>query len=287
MPGCVEEKSKRSPILVEMTVEVMSEEIVELVSTQNVGAGIHHCTSCEVLVDCGVLPPIKLIHHHLPDCMGTGGTVLKVTVTPMWHSEVHCVGPKRRVPQRSSDGRIIEEGLLLHHRELTVATNPQVRSTESNDRVVCDVGELVNDQPCARHLSCPVVGGCICPVTFVILVSDGVGSDLVTHPVHVLNCRVVCVLVGDEEGGLNVTSIGVPPSSEDLIIEVDVVVVDGVVKSDCNHLRDPLAVIVIRAEVAWHLRAILGAEAVRQLADLLVTRRRAVRIAVNIAGIFV
>ena len=278
----MEEKTKGSSVLIVVTIKVVCEEIVELVSTQNVGAGIHHSTSCKVLVDCGVLPPIKLIHHHLPDCMGTGGAVLKVTMTPMWHSEVHGVRPQGRVPQRSSDGRIVEEGLLLHHRELTVATNPQVRSTESNDRVVCDVGELVNDQPCARHLSCPVVGGCICPVTLVILVSDGVSSDLVTHPVHVLNCRVVCVLVGDEEGGLNVTSIGVPPSSEDLIIEVDVVVVDGVVKSDCDHLRDPLAVIVIRAEVAWHLGAILGAEAVRQLANLLVTGRRAVGIVVNI-----
>merc|ERR1712223_2152243 len=117
--------------------------------------------------------------------------------------------------------------------------------------------------------------------------SDRVGSNLVTHPVHVLNCRVVCVLVGDEEGGLNVTSIGVPPSSEDLIIEVDVVVVDGVVKSDRDHLWDPLAVIVIWAEVAWHLGAILRAEAVRQLANLLVTGRRTVGIVVNIAGIFV
>merc|ERR550534_1223206 len=287
MPGSMEEETQWSPVLVEVTVEVMRKEIVELVSTQDVGAGIHHSAASNILVNRGVLPPIKLIHHHLPDCMGTGGAVLKVTVAPMWHLEVHGVGPKRRVPQRSSDGRIVKEGLLLHHRELTVTTNPQVRSTESNYRVVCDVGELVNDQPCARHLSCPVVGGCICPVTLVILVSDRVGSDLVTHPVHVLNCRVVCVLVGDEEGGIYVAAIGVPPSSEDLIIEVDVVVVDGVVKSDCNHLRDPLAVVVIWAEVAGHLRAILGAEAVRQLANLLVTGRRAVGIVVNIAGIFV
>ena len=99
---------------------------------------------------------------------------------------------------------------------------------------------------------------------------------------HLLHCRVVCVLVGDKEGGLNVTSIGVPPSSEDLIIEVDVVVVDGVVKSDCDHLRDPLAVIVIWTEVAGHLGAILGAETVRQLAYLLVTGRRTVGIVVNI-----
>merc|ERR1711953_1438856 len=97
------------------------------------------------------------------------------------------------------------------------------------------------------------------------------GGNLVTHSVHVLDGGVVCVLVRHKESGLNITAIGVPPSSEDLIIKVDVVVVDGVVKSDCDHLRDSLAVVVIWAEVAWHLRAILGAEAVRQLANLLVT----------------
>ena len=80
--------------------------------------------------------------------MRTSGAVLKVAVTPMGHLEVHCVRPKWRVPQRSCDGRIIEEGLLLHHGELTVASNPEVGSTKPNHRVVSDVGKLVDDQPC-------------------------------------------------------------------------------------------------------------------------------------------
>ena len=88
--------------------------------------------------------------------------------------------------------------------------------------------------------------------------------------------------MGHKEGGLNITAIGISPSSEDLVVKVDVVVVDGIVKSYCDHLWDPLAVIIVWAEISRHLGTVLGAEAVGQLADLLVARRRAVGIVVNV-----
>ena len=88
--------------------------------------------------------------------------------------------------------------------------------------------------------------------------------------------------MGHEEGGLNITAIGISPSSEDLVVKVDVVVVDGIVKSYCDHLWDPLAVVIVWTEISRHLRTVLGAEAVGQLADLLVARRRAVWIVVNV-----
>ena len=88
--------------------------------------------------------------------------------------------------------------------------------------------------------------------------------------------------MGHEEGGLNITAIGISPSSEDLVVKVNVVVVDGIVKSDCDHLWDPLAVIIVWTEISWHLRPVLRAEAVGQLADLFVAWRGPVGIIVDI-----
>ena len=89
--------------------------------------------------------------------------------------------------------------------------------------------------------------------------------------------------MGHKEGGLYVTAVGIPPLSvEDLVIEVDVVVVDGVVEGDCDHLWDPVTSIVARAKVSRNLGTIFGAEAVGQLADVLVTKWSPVWIVFNI-----
>lgn len=67
---------------------------------------------------------------------------------------------------------------------------------------------------------------------------DGVDGDLVALAVHLLDGRVVGVLVGDEEGGLDVASVRVLALPvEDLLVQLDVVVVDGVVEGDGDHLR--------------------------------------------------
>lgn len=65
--------------------------------------------------------------------------------------------------------------------------------------------------------------------------------DLVSFPVSFLNSGIVSVLVRYEEGGLDVAAIGVLPLSvEDLFVELDIVVVDGIIEGDGDHLRDVL-----------------------------------------------
>ena len=81
---------------------------------------------------------------------------------------------------------------------------------------------------------------------------------------------------------LDVTAIGVASASEDLIIQVNVVIVDGVVEGDGDHLGHTQAVLVLGAEIARHLRAVLGAEAVRQLANRLVAVRCPVRVRLRV-----
>ena len=108
-------------------------------------------------------------------------------------------------------------------------------------------------------------------------------SDLVTHPVHVLNCRVVCVLVRDKEGGLNVAAVGVPSLPvEDLVVQVNVVVVDGVIEGDRDHLWDSVTSVVVGAKISGNFGTVLGTEAVRKFADVLVTEWRAVGIVFNV-----
>jgi len=156
-PGGVEEETKGSPVLIVMAVEVVSEEVVELVSTEDVGAGVHHGTAGQVFVNGGIFTAIKLIHDHFPDGVGSGGAFLEITMASVGHSEVHGVRPERRVLKGSSDGGVIQESLFFHHGELVVATDTEVRSTKTHNRVVGDVGKLVNDEPGSSHLLGPVV----------------------------------------------------------------------------------------------------------------------------------
>ena len=263
----------------------MGEEVVKLVAGQDVGARVDHGTPGQILVDGGVLPPVQLVHDHLPDGVRPGGAVLEVAVAAVGHPEVHGVRPERRVLEGGSDGRVVEEGLLLHHGELVVAAHPEVGGPQADDRVVGDVAKLVNDEPGAGHLLGPVVHARLGPKGLVVVVGNGVRGDLVTEPVHLLDCRVVGVLVGHEERGLDVAAVGVPPLLvEDLPVQVNVVVVDGVVKGDGDHLRDPVAPLVLGAQVAGHLRAALGAEAVGQLADVLVAGRGPVGVGVDVCN---
>ena len=49
--------------------------------------------------------------------------------------------------------------------------------------------------------------------------------------------------MGDKEGGFDITTVGIfALSVENLSVEVNVVVIDSIVKSDGNHLRYILAV---------------------------------------------
>lgn len=64
------------------------------------------------------------------------------------------------------------------------------------------------------------------------------GGNLVSFPVQFLYGGVVGVLVGDEESTLGGATVGVVTAIlEDSFVHDDVVVVDGVVESDGDHLR--------------------------------------------------
>lgn len=105
-------------------------------------------------------------------------------------------------------------------------------------------------------------------------------SDLVTLPVHFLDGGVVSVLVGHEEGGLDIATVRILPFSvEDLFVETDVVVVDSVVEGDSDHLWD-----VLRWQVARNHGSILGAEAIGKDTDHWVTRGCSVGVVVHVCN---
>ena len=62
-------------------------------------------------------------------------------------------------------------------------------------------------------------------------------TNLVPSPVQVLNSRVVGVLVGSEESSSNLTSIRIGPLTvEYILVQVDVIYVNGPVEGDGDHL---------------------------------------------------
>lgn len=105
-------------------------------------------------------------------------------------------------------------------------------------------------------------------------------GDLVTLAVDFLDARVVGVLVGDEESGLNVAAVGVfADAVEHVAVQFDVVVVDGVVESHHDHLRHLLGV-----QFARHFCAGFRAETVGQQTDGRIASRGAVGIVAQIYG---
>lgn len=114
----------------------------------------------------------------------------------------------------------------------------------------------------------------------IISLRDGVNGDLVPFPVHLLHGRVVGVLVRDEEGRLDVATVRILSLPvEDLFVEADVVVVDGVIERDGDHLRH-----VLGGQVAGDRGAVLGAEAVGEHAHGRVAGRRPVRVVVHVCN---
>lgn len=103
-------------------------------------------------------------------------------------------------------------------------------------------------------------------------------GNLVTFPVHLLNGRVVGVFVGHEEGGLDVAAVGVlAVTVEDFFVQLDVVVVDGVIEGDGDHLRH-----IFGGQVARNGGSIFRTEAVWKDADRWVAGWRSVGVVVNI-----
>jgi hypothetical protein len=171
-PSRVEVETERRSVLFVVTVEVVVEEVVELVSGQDVGAGVHHGAPRKVLVVGGVFPAVQLVQDHLPNGVTPGGTTLQVSVAAMGHPEVHGVRPEGWVAEGSGDGGVVQEGLFLHHGELVVAAHSQVRSSDSDHAVVGQVGVLLGDDPHAGHLFGPVVDGGVGPEALVVIVTE-------------------------------------------------------------------------------------------------------------------
>ena len=92
--------------------------------------------------------------------------------------------------------------------------------------------------------------------------------------------------MGDKETGFDITTIRIFPFLvEDLTVEVNVIVVDGVIEGDSNHLRHVLASGACGtnpAEVTRNLCAILGTEAVRELANVAITWWGTIRVGIDI-----
>jgi len=107
---------------------------------------------------------------------------------------------------------------------------------------------------------------------------DGVSGDFVTLAVDFLNGRVVAVLVRNEESGLDVAAVGILSLTiEHFLVQINVVVVDGIVESDHNHLRHLLGL-----EFAWNFSTRFGAKAVGKKANGRVARGCAIRIRIQI-----
>lgn len=107
---------------------------------------------------------------------------------------------------------------------------------------------------------------------------DGVDGDLVAFAVRLLDGRVICVLVRDEECGLDVAAVGVLALSvEDLLVQLDVVIVDGVVESDRDHHGH-----VFGGQVSGNRGSVLRAEAIGQDAHGRVAGWGTVRVVIDI-----
>lgn len=109
---------------------------------------------------------------------------------------------------------------------------------------------------------------------------DGVNGDLMTLAMGLLDCGVVAVLVGHEERGLDVAAVRVLAFAvEHLLVQLYVVVVDGIVKSDRDHLGD-----VSRWKVPGDCSSVLRTETVREDAYSWVAWRCAIWIIVNVCN---
>jgi len=65
-PGSVEIEAEGRAVLLIVTVKIVIEEVVELITGQDVAARVHHGTTGQILVVLGILATVQLVHHHFP-----------------------------------------------------------------------------------------------------------------------------------------------------------------------------------------------------------------------------
>jgi len=103
-------------------------------------------------------------------------------------------------------------------------------------------------------------------------------GDLVTFPMHLLDCGIVGVLMRHKEGRFDVTTIWILAFAvKDIFIEADVVVVDGVVESDRDHLGN-----IFEREITGYRGTVLRTETVGQNTHCGIARWSSIGIIVHI-----
>jgi hypothetical protein len=107
---------------------------------------------------------------------------------------------------------------------------------------------------------------------------DGMNGNFVSLSVCFLYSRVVCVLVGNEERCLNVTAIRIfTLSIENFFVKFNVIVVDGIIEGNCDHLR-----YISGRQVTRDDGTIFRAKTVWQHTLAWVTWRSSIRIVIDI-----
>ena len=104
-----------------------------------------------------------------------------------------------------------------------------------------------------------------------------------TKVMHFSNGRVVCVLMGDKEGRLDIATIWVSSLlGEDLLIQVNISNIDGIVKGQHDHLWDPITSLSLRTQSSRHLGPILGTKAVGEPTQISIAWKSTIWIGVSI-----
>lgn len=236
-PRGMEVQTQRSTVAIVVTVEVVTQKTCELIARGNVRARVYHVATGQRLIKGGIITTIQFIHDHLPHGVATRWAVVGIAVALVWHTEVQGVWPDGHTSQRGGNRGIVHEELICHHLELLVATHTQVGSTHANDGAISDVGETFDNQTGASHLGEPVVVAAAAPVVGVILVRQREHRDLMAATMQILDSGVVGILVGDEEGTLDGATVGVLALAvKDILVQVNVVNIDGTVERDRDHL---------------------------------------------------
>lgn len=261
-PRGMEVQAEWGTVAVVVAIEIVAQQTRELFARGDVRAGVDHVATGQRFVERGIITTIQLVHDHLPHGMATRWAVVGIAVALVRHAEIQGIWPDGHTAQRGGNGGIVHKELISHHLELLVATHTQVGSAHANDGAIGDVGKAFHNQTRASHLGQPIVVGAACPVVGVILVRQRKDRDLMAATMQVLNGRIVCILVRDEESALDGAAIGILVLAiEDVLVQVDVVHIDGAVERDRDHLRHLLGL-----NAAGNACAISRAEAIGQSA---------------------
>lgn len=92
-PSGVEVQTERRTVLFVVAVEIVVQEVVELITGQDVRTRVYHSAAWKIFVVVGVLAAVELVHDHFPHGVASGRAALQVAVAAVRHSKVHCVWP--------------------------------------------------------------------------------------------------------------------------------------------------------------------------------------------------